>query len=148
MPGNLDGVTLNFQDRNSEEGKLKRILLGKEIGVVAALSTSAVTLGMGGVGKTCALKETGHEDEMKQHYGGEVYWLSLCQDATDAQMIRQIVKLVKDSGGILLSKNIGAMEDVSQAAHEAGGWFSGHRCLFLCDDLRTQSQQGQTTFTS
>ena len=114
---------------------MKIILLGKGAGVVAAVSTSPGAIGRWGVGETCEPREIDCDNEVKRCFSDGGYWLSLGRDATDAQVIKQVAEVVWYSGGILPSNEIRSRTDVNRATRKACVWFSGHWCLFLCDEL-------------
>jgi hypothetical protein len=62
------------------EGKLKAAVMQLDAvvgGSVGALGTVVGSMGMGGVGKTCALKAVAVDDKMREKFTGGVYFLSL-----------------------------------------------------------------------
>ena len=77
-------LTLSPENRSSQKGALNARLLGKVPGVLSAVSTPPVAIGMGGLAKTCVLKYIGQDEEIRLCFNSGVYWLQLGQEATDA----------------------------------------------------------------
>jgi hypothetical protein len=148
VPDIPNGVHLDFSldcrgTPTSVEGMLKAAVMKDDTRAtqnVAALGSSAkhlqlAAVGMGGMGKTCALKGIGHEVDVQQRYHGGVYFISLGQDVKDEGIVSQVADVVKASGGKLLSSNIRLCQTAAEATRKAGPWFARRRCLFICDDL-------------
>ena len=49
--------------------------------------------------------------------------------------MNKVADKVKESGGEGLSKEIRNENDVEKAIEKGRGWFKGHKCLFICDDM-------------
>ena len=91
--------------------------------------------GMSGVGKTCAITAVGNDSDVKECYFGGVYFLSFGQGATDGDVISKVANKVEESGGHLLAEKIRNENNLSSAIEKGQSWFSGHKCLFICDDM-------------
>ena len=90
---------------------------------------------MSGVGKTCAVTAVGNDSDVQKYYSGGVYFLSFGKDATDGDVISRVADKVEESGGCMLADKIRNGKDMNSAVEESRGWFSGHKCLFICDDM-------------
>jgi NB-ARC domain len=131
----------------SMEGNLKAAVMGSEAReerivaetCSATANRSIAAVGMGGLGKTCALKGIGHEDDVRHRYSGGVYYVSIGQDVTDEGIVRQVSDIVKAAGGKLAAPEIFLCNTAAEATRKAALWFAGRRCLFLCDDLWASS---------
>ena len=130
VPENPGKVALHLENPHTPEGSLMEKVLDEQGGSVAT-----VALGMCGFGKISALIGVGHNNSVKNCFTGGVYWMSLGQNATNAYLVQMMAKIVRDSGGGQLSEEAINARDLRGGVAKAVQWFTGHRCLFVCDDL-------------
>jgi NB-ARC domain len=150
-PRNPLGVVLNLGSDETLEGKVKAAVLRRDDDCVGAVGSA----GMGGVGKTCALKGIACDDDISSRYVGGVYYMTVGKNATPELVVQKLAALVKYSGGRKLGAKMEAsvtVDDgeteaaststeaveagpVCKAATLAASWFAGQCCLFICDDI-------------
>lgn len=136
-PGNPVSIVMDFASEDSDgqpatyEGKLKSALLqnatGSSLGVVAQ--------GMGGVGKTCALRALAADEQVNDRFPGGVYFMSLGAEATTKKVIDELAGSVDASGGKTEAAEMRKDSSLARAIHQAHDWFAGHCCLFIFDGL-------------
>jgi hypothetical protein len=141
-PKNPAGVRLDLSlDANGNpmtmEGELNAAVMRRDMGnIVNAVGSNDVgCMGMGGVGKTCALNGIGREQDVEQRFAGGVYHISLVQNAKSQDVVKQVSAIVKESGGVSLAAVLWDCTKPANAAEIPASWFKGKCCLFICDDL-------------
>ena len=77
----------------------------------------------------------GNDSDVQKCYGGGVYFLSFGKDAMDGDVIGNVANKVEESGGHVLADKIRNENDVEKAIEKGRGWYSGHKCLFICDNM-------------
>ena len=131
VPPTPDSLVLNLNHNNTYEGRLKQ--KARTVDAVGARVTAAQ--GMSEVGKTCAVTAVGNDSDVQKCYGGGVYFLSFGKDAMDGDVIGNVANKVEESGGHVLADKIRNENDVEKAIEKGRGWYSGHKCLFICDNM-------------
>lgn len=115
---NPENIILDFdsKDDNGEpitcEGKLMKALLeGSSTGTVGAIAC-----GLGGVGKTCALREIDNiaEKEMKTRFRGGVVYMTIGQDARENDFIEHTAYAVEIGGGVGKAQKIRDEKDLNK----------------------------------
>lgn len=132
VPENPPRILLNFNDATSAEAKLKNAILDKNSDTT---TISAVASGLGGAGKTCALREVGHLKETIDRFPDGILYTSLGSEATKEDLIRSLAEFVTCSGGEKQGNEIENEKDLKKAIRKAAEWFQGRICLFLIDDI-------------
>jgi TPR repeat protein len=151
-PRNPTGVVLALNSTDTSEGVLKAAVLRENDDCVGAVGST----GMGGVGKTCALKAIACDEDVTRRFTGGVYYLMLGKDATPEQVVFKLAEIVESSGGSNLAAQITSSVTVDDAETEVSSllieaaaetkqvfkaatlvasWFSGCCCLFVFDDI-------------
>lgn len=132
VPSNPVRIVLDFNDNNSPECQLKTAIFDDQN------NATVVASGMGGVGKTCALRGVGLHGDASLRFPGGVLYMSLGAESSKAELIRNIANVVRRTGGIEKSREIEVGTDLSVAVNLATEWFRRHVCLFLIDDVWCQ----------
>ncbi|PXF41425.1 hypothetical protein BWQ96_08860 [Gracilariopsis chorda] len=133
VPPNPPRLTLDYTTENTCEGRLKAEILrslqssSRIVGVVAS--------GLGGVGKTCALRGLAREEDVKRKFPDGILYISLGNDSHVSDMISEIAWAVEITGGVRLANAVRAVGKVQEACNKAARWFKPHKCLFLVDDI-------------
>eukprot|EP00178_Gracilaria_changii_P003929 TRINITY_DN15_c0_g2_i1.p1 TRINITY_DN15_c0_g2~~TRINITY_DN15_c0_g2_i1.p1 ORF type:complete len:854 (+),score=163.13 TRINITY_DN15_c0_g2_i1:992-3553(+) len=139
VPPNPPRLTLEYSDASSSEGNLRAAVMqedeNKIVGVVA--------VGMGGVGKTCALRGLARLSEIKEKFTGGVLYIQLGNDASMSTLIDGIGTLVQVTGNPALSERVKTSKGLNEAVDTARAWFKNQTCLLLIDDVWLQ--KGITT---
>lgn len=133
VPPNPPRLTLSYSTTDTYEGKLKAEILGSLQGKNRIVGV--VALGLGGVGKTCALRGLADDKQIRETFPDGILFIQLGNDSQLYDVISGIAKCVDRTGGKRLSRTIRRLQTVQEAAEVAGEWFEGHRCLFLVDDV-------------
>lgn len=100
-PVNPENIVLHFEENSGtpESAFKKAIFDQNSFGTVTAVAS-----GMGGIGRTCALRGVGlHEDALKRFPDG-IFYMSLGAESGKAELIRNIAEFVRRSGGYKKSK--------------------------------------------
>ena len=124
--------------RSSPEGRLLDAVLRPGTGEHTHGASALGTHGMGGVGKTTALKRICRDEEVRRMFTDGVCFLEFGQDATDEKFMGELVRFVSNSGGsnaveeMRLMRSAGKLGDVIDRAAE---WIKGRVVLLVCDDL-------------
>lgn len=127
---NGGNVYLDFEDENTPESQLMFAIFSKEFKTV-----SAVASGMGGVGKTCALRGVAlHKDAIERFPDGILY-MSLGVEAGREKLVSSLAMFVREAGGHLKSMEVEQADDINTAVSCAAEWFRDRNCLFLIDDI-------------
>eukprot|EP00171_Calliarthron_tuberculosum_P006675 IDg6675t1 len=126
-------------DQNEEpvtaEGRLMQKVLtrsrGGEVWGVSAVGNH----GMGGVGKTTALRGLCHSDQVKDAYPDGIWFLEFGEDANDEELSAKIQRCVENSGGDSVGKEMAKAGSLSSAIQLASAWLRRRKILLVCDDL-------------
>ena len=121
---------LDFEDKQSYESKLKDAIFEG-----SSKTISAVASGMGGVGKTCAIRGIVLLENARTRFSGGIYSMSLGAEAGKVALIRNLALFVRLSGGPKLSIAIENEEDLENVVSMVANWFSHFICLFIIDDI-------------
>lgn len=132
VPTNLGRLTLDFNSRNTDEGRLKAEILRTTTGG----NVTIVVTGPAGVGKTCALLGLGEDPQVNQRFPGGVFYFDLGEaDANISTLSQHIRHIVDLTGGSGLARKLRSMPTFAQVVNHASGWFRNQKCLFLVDDI-------------
>lgn len=135
VPRNPTHIVLDVDDETTVEGKLKAAIFCDQ-------PNDAVTVlarGMGGIGKTCALRACGLHDDVSTRFPDGVFHMQLGVQSDRPRLIKYIASFVKKSGGERKYKEVEAAEDLRACVSLAAKWFGGRICLFLIDDVCCQN---------
>ena len=55
--------------------------------------------GVSGVGKTCAVKAVGNDEEVQNYYSGDVHFFRFGPTITDEGVMKMVAEAVEESGG-------------------------------------------------
>lgn len=133
VPSNPVRILLDFNDIDSPECQLKAAIFADENNITVVAS------GMGGVGKTCALRGVGLHEDAELRFPGGVLYMSLGAESSKEELIRNIGNVVRRTGGNEKSSQIEISTDLTVSINMAAEWFRRHVCLFIIDDLWCQS---------
>ena len=98
-------------------------------------ATALGTHGMGGVGKTTALKGICREKEVLDTYPDGVCFMQFGQDASGKKVRSEIVRCVRNFGGVELSRQLEQAKSIGEVVDGAAMWFKGRTILLVCDDI-------------
>lgn len=150
VPDNPSHVVLNFLtvaqlERNSTsprsiETELKAAVLQRDgsqsiAAVGSDIARNVGVEGMSGVGKSCALRGLVKDADVLERFVDGIYYISLGMDASDADVVRQVAKIVEVSGGSRMAGKVRAEESVITAVAIAKPRFAEKRVLLLVDDV-------------
>lgn len=127
---NGGNVYLDFEDENSPESKLMLAIFDKE-----SKTVSVVASGMGGVGKTCALRGVALHKDAKERFPDGILYMSLGVEAGPEKLVSSLAMFVREAGGHIKSKEVEQADDINSAVGCAAEWFQDRNCLFLIDDI-------------
>lgn len=134
------GSVSDAQDApQTAEAELKKAVL--RIGTTRNVGAVGMR-GMSGVGKSCALRGLAGDLDVKNWFDGGVYWLSLGQDATERDLIRQLEHIVTNSGGRKAGQALAQEGRIKEVVSRTTRWFSGKRILLLIDDVWADNDIG------
>ncbi len=136
-----DNVVLNFRSDETQEGRLLRKLLGlrekENLHGVSAVGRRRGTAihGMGGVGKTTALRAICHEGEAKKAFPDGICFLEFGDDTKDGDFQQQLERCVRNFGGITTLDEMKKQSSLKGVVNQAASWLRKKAILFVCDDL-------------
>ncbi len=136
-----DNVVLDFRSDNTQEGRLLRRLLAlREKGNVQGVSAvgrgrGTATHGMGGVGKTTALRAICHEGEVKEAFPDGICFLEFGQDTKDGDVQQLLERCIRKFGGTTTLVEMRKQSSLKEVINQAASWLCKRVILFVCDDL-------------
>lgn len=137
VPPNPPDICLDLDSKDENnlpltyEGQLKHAIFDQsERGAVAA-----VARGIGGVGKSCALRAIGRLEETEHTFTGGILHMVIGADGGLSRLIESIADIVERAGGQKKSDQIRNKKSLEEATSLAGEWFERRPCLFLIDDI-------------
>ena len=95
------------------------------------------THGMGGVGKTTALKKICCTESVRQVFVDGVCYMQFGQDVTLQKMIEEIRRCVRNFGGVEEAKDMRSAANLEVVVNRAAEWLRDKAVLLVCDDLWT-----------
>lgn len=132
VPANPTHIALDFREGSkTPESELKSAIFNEN----SCGTVTAVAGGMGGVGKTCALRGVGLHPEAPARFPGGILYLSVGEESGKGELIRKIASMVRRSGGKRKSLEVQLAESLPVCVNLTREWFGGHICLFLIDDV-------------
>ena len=93
------------------------------------------TLGMGGVGKTTALKGICSAGSVQGHFSDGICFMQFGEDATLQKVRSEICRSVKKFGGKEVAKEMKHAESLGGVVSKAADWLEDREVLLVCDDL-------------
>ncbi len=136
-----DNVVLNFRSNETQEGRLLRKLLElREKGNVQGVSAvgrgrGTATHGMGGVGKTTALRAICHEEEVKEAFPDGICFLEFGEGTKDSDVQQQLERCIRCFGGTTTLVEMRKQSSLKGVVNQAASWLHKKAILFVCDDL-------------
>ncbi|CDF36555.1 NB-ARC protein [Chondrus crispus] len=158
VPKNPDHVILKFgrsedagnstERMTAPEERLRRSVLRpgdrQNVGAVGARRGGVVgTKGMGGIGKSCALRGLASDEEVRSRFCDGIYWLVLGQDATERGVMEQLARITRESGGETQAKEVREESVLESAVSRVTEWFKGKTILLLIDDVWREGMVGR-----
>ena len=98
-------------------------------------SSALGTHGMGGVGKTTALKKICSSGSVRSLFVDGVCFMQFGQDATIQKVREEICRCVRKFGGVQLAKDMRRAQNLSEVVNRAAEWLDDRAVLLVCDDL-------------
>ncbi len=138
LPSNL---VLNFDTDKAQEGRLLHKLLASKNedsadGTVAVGSNRDNAMqGMGGVGKTTALRAICHQKKVMEAFPDGICYLEFGQNATDRNVQQQLERCIRQFGGLSTADKIEEQSTLAGTAKQAANWLGKKEILLVCDDL-------------
>eukprot|EP00171_Calliarthron_tuberculosum_P005706 IDg5706t1 len=117
------------------EGRLMRTVIALSRGGETRGVSAVGSLGMGGVGKTTALRALCHAEKVKEAYPDGIWFMEFGQDARDEKVAARIRRCVENSGGEAVAKEMAKAGSLSKAIEVASAWLRKRKILLVCDDL-------------
>ena len=90
---------------------------------------------MGGVGKTTALKGIYTRKAVCDTFVDCVYYLEFGKKASARKVMDELIRCVRNSGGIKLGSKLGKVDNLSEVVSRASEWLKDRTVLLVCDDL-------------
>lgn len=129
------GTSQWMGDDERLEGKLLREILNIQTNSRTSLTISILGVkGMGGIGKTTALKTVGNHPRIQDKFKDGIFWLQLSEEADANTFVAQLSIAIDSTGGHKTANRIRGM-DIWSARAIAKKWFQGQCCMFLVDDV-------------
>ena len=136
-----DNVVLDFGSTETQEGRLLRKLLElrekESAHGMSALGCSrgSATHGMGGVGKTTALRAICYQETVKEAFPDGICFLEFTQNAKDCDIQHQLERCIENFGGVSVATKMEGQSSLEGAVNHAAGWLRAKATLFVCDDM-------------
>ena len=136
-----DNVVLDFRSDDTQEGRLLRKLLelrnqGNVQGVSAVgRGRGTATHGMGGVGKTTALRAICHQTDVRVAFPDGICFLEFGQDTKDSDVQQQLERCISNFGGTTTLVEMRKQSSLKEVVNQAASWLRKKAILFVCDDL-------------
>ncbi len=134
---------LDFSTDTTQEGRtLQKLLTLKDEesadGMSAVCSSrGSATHGMGGVGKTKALRGICYEEEVKKVFPDGVCFLEFGENSKDINVQRQLERCIKNFGGVSTVAKMEEESSLEGVIPQAARWLRKKEILLVCDGLRS-----------
>lgn len=93
------------------------------------------THGMGGVGKTTALKGICHEKAVWEMYPDGICFLEFGEKASNRKVIDELVRCLRNFGSSRLASEMKNTVEIGKVVETVAQWLNERAVLFVCDDL-------------
>ncbi|KAI0562552.1 WD40-repeat containing protein [Gracilaria domingensis] len=100
--------------------------------------------GEGGIGKTTAIRALSLHPEIRKCYTDGIYDITLGLDATEATLVLELCKIVRQSGGRHLADTLQTRKQTRDVLSSAAEWFRNKKFLLLVDDVWNIPGQGRS----
>lgn len=141
VESNPPGVFLNFESVDSKntpltlEGKLKAAIFDHDLSSHNGAAGVVAARGMGGVGKTCAIRAIGLLPETERRFPGGTLFMTIGVENGLSHLIDALAATVALAGGSEEAETIREEKSLSVAIQLVRKWFQHHVCLFIIDDI-------------
>lgn len=148
VPEPPEDVVANLNDTRRLEGKVKKMILNRgaknTIAVRGKPSKSAKrsarfgVQGMGGIGKTTALRIIANDKEVQDEFTAGIYWMQMGEGKGEADMVSELSNIVSKSGGPDALAQKVKRAKLRDVVDQARDWFAKageHPFLIVVDDV-------------
>lgn len=102
VPPNPPRLTFDYNTKETCEGRLKAAILeGSSSGVVGIVAS-----GLGGVGKTCALRGLAKDTDIRERFADGIFYIQLGNDVRISDVVNGLADAVETTGGNQLSRKV------------------------------------------
>ncbi len=132
-------MILDFSSTETQEGRLLCKLLdlceNERVHGLSAAGRGSAMHGMGGVGKTTALRAICHQEKVREAFPDGICFLEFGQDTKDIDVQTQLEGCINNFGGVSIVTKMEKQPSLEAAVNQAARWLRERTVLFVCDDL-------------
>lgn len=133
-------------DACDQNGKPDTVLAHLKLQVLSVDQTDSFMIsvyGEGGIGKTTTINALSLHPEIRTCYVDGIYTITLGLDATEATLVLELCKIVRQSGGRRLANTLQGKELKKDVLLGAADWFRNRKFLLVVDDVWNIPGQGK-----
>ena len=138
LPSNIAFDFESVDDGNrvsTQESILLKSVLNLRSGGSWQGASALGTHGMGGVGKTTALKGICSAESVRGLFADGICFMEFGENATVQKVREEICSCVRKFGGKELAKEMRKASSLRDVVSQAAEWLEGRAVLLVCDDL-------------
>lgn len=143
VPPNPPRVSLDLDAKDEQrrastfEARLKEAVLKNSTASTreSRVSTAVAARGIGGTGKSCALRALAGDRDVQRQFPDGIFYVSLGKDATIDRLIEQLGDIVELSGGRVTANELRKEKRLQIVITKVKLWFDQRTWLLLVDDV-------------